>query len=337
MMISVQEIESACDASQPLDFSRHDVEAPELVHTKMFYPYGFPTEVRTNALEIFTHYQELWGKFEKRFDTDTIRVTVHVVEGQSTECPPGPTYRVMMPLMVIVADGDNYAIADLAQNKTQVTISWAAVNHSQYLRYFFLDSTACQHISTRHTTPVHAGCVALNERGVLLLGDSGAGKSSLSYACARAGWTYIADDSSFLLNGGSKRMIIGNCHQVRFRPTAAELFPELEGLEITPRSTGKPSIEMPMTSFPDVICAQTTHVDFLVFLNRNLEGTPELVPYRREVARNFMRQILYGLPETRAAQFAAIDRLLTAEVFELRYRNLDWAVQRLESLAREGN
>jgi hypothetical protein len=50
-----------------------------------------------------------------------------------------------------------------------------------------------------------------------------------------------------------------------------------------------------------------------------------------------MRQILYGLPETRAAQFAAIDRLLTAEVFELRYRDLDWAVQRLESLAREGS
>ena len=74
-----------------------------------------------------------------------------------------------------------------------------------------------------------------------------------------------------------------------------------------------------------------------MFLNRNSEGPPGLVPYRKEVAQNFMRQILYGLPETRAAQFAAIDRLLTAEVFELRYRDLDWAVQRLESLAREGS
>lgn len=335
-MISVQEIESACDASQTLDFSRHEVEAPELVHAKMFYPYGFPTEVRTNAPVVFTHYQELWGKFERRFDTNTIHVAVHVVESQSTECPPAPTYRVMMPLMAIVADGDNYSIADLAQNKTQATISWAALNHAQYVRYFFLDSTGCHHISTRHTTPVHAGCVALDGRGVLLLGDSGAGKSSLSYACARAGWTYVSDDSSYLLNGGSKRMIIGNCHQVRFRPTAAKLFPELEGLEITPRCQGKPSIEMPMTFRPEVTCAQTAQADFLVFLNRITDAPPELVPYRREVARNFMRQILYGLPETRAAQFAAIDRLLTAEVFELRYRDLDWAVQRLATLAREG-
>lgn len=73
-MLTVQEIESACDASQPLDLSRHEVEAPELTHAKMFYPYGFPTEVRTNAPEIFTHYQEMWGIFEKRFDTSTIRV-----------------------------------------------------------------------------------------------------------------------------------------------------------------------------------------------------------------------------------------------------------------------
>jgi len=335
-MLTVQEIESACDASQPLDLSRHEVEAPELTHAKMFYPYGFPTEVRTNAPEIFTHYQEMWGIFEKRFDTSTIRVDVHVIEGQSTECPPAPSYRVMMPLMVIAADSDNYAIADLARNKTQITISRAAVRHPQYVRYFFLESTACQHISTRYTTPVHAACVALNGRGVLLLGDSGAGKSSLAYACARAGWTFIADDSISLLNGGHERVVIGNCHQMRFRTTAAELFTELKGLEATPRATGKPSIELPTTFFPQLICAQTTHVEFLVFLNRRYGGPPGLVPYRKEVARDFMRQILYSLPEMRAAQFAAIDQLLTADLFELRYQNVGWATQRLETLTRDG-
>jgi hypothetical protein len=35
-------------------------------------------------------------------------------------------------------------------------------------------------------------------------------------------------------------------------------------------------------------------------------------------------------------QYAALERLLTAEIFELRYSNLDWAVSRLESLTREG-
>ncbi len=336
-MITVEEIESACEKSESLDFSRHDVEAPELTHAKMFYPYGFPTEVKTNSPEILAEFEEIWGIFGKRFETHPIRVDVHVVESEATERPPAPSYRLMMPLMAIVADTENYGIADLAQSHTRMTLSRVAIRHKQYLRYFFLESTAVLHIGTRFTTPLHAGCVALNGRGVLLMGDSGAGKSTLSYACARAGWAYISDDSSFLLNGGSKRTIIGNCHQVRFRPSAADLFPELAGLDITPRIAGKPSIEMPTTFFPKVICAQTAQVDYLVFLNRRVDGPPELVPYRKEVARNFMRQILFGMAEWRDAQHSAIDQLLTARVFELRYTDLDWAVQRLETLTKAGH
>ena len=296
----------------------------------------YPAEVRTNAPEIMTHFREMWGVFEKRFDTDVIRVDVQVVESESTECPPAPTYRLMLPLMIIVADANNYAIADLSQNRTKVTISRSTGNYKLYLRYFFLESTACQHIATRHTTTIHAGCVSLNGRGVLLMGDSGAGKSTLSYACARRGWTFVSDDASFLLNGGSQRTIIGNCHQVRFRTTAAQLFPELEGLEMTPRAAGKPSIEMPTKSLPNMICEPTAQVGFLVFLNRRVGGAPALVPYRKDVARYSMRQILYGPPELRSAQHEAIEQLLAADVLELRYSDLDWAVNRLVTLTEQG-
>jgi hypothetical protein len=236
----------------------------------------------------------------------------------------------------VVADVDNYMIADLARSKSQLTISRAALRHKRYLLYFFLEAAAFQHIGTRFTTPVHAGCVSLNGRGILLMGDSGAGKSSLSYACARAGFTYVTDDGSFLLNGGGKRMILGNCHQVRFRPMAVKLFPELEGLPITPRAAGKPSIEMPTALFPGMQCEQTARADFLVFLNRRALGPPELVPYSKDAARLFMRKGLYRLAESRDAQYAAIEQLLTAEVFELRCSDLDWAIERLATLAREG-
>jgi hypothetical protein len=334
-MITVEEIESACELPESLIFPRHEVEAPELTHEKMFYPYGFPIDVKTNSPEILTHFDEMWGVFGKIFETPPIRVDIHVVESQETECPPAPSYRLMMPLMAIVADVDNYGVADLAQSRSQMTLSRAAMRHPPYLRYFFLDPAASLQIE-RFATPLHAGCVALNGRGVLLLGDSGAGKSTLSYACARAGWTYVTDDSSMLFNRGSERMIIGYSHQMRFRPSAADMFPELQGLEITPRATGKPSIEMPTALLPNVICAQMTRVNYLVFLNRRVNGLPELVPYRKDIARYFMRQILFGTPERLSAHYAAIEQLLTAEVFELRYSDLDWAVQRLETLTKEG-
>jgi hypothetical protein len=170
----------------------------------------------------------------------------------------------------------------------------------------------------------------------LLCGDSGAGKSSLSYACARAGWTYVSDDASYVFNGGTDRLVIGASHQVRFRPSAAQLFPEMDGLELTPRAAGKPSIELPTATLPGITCAPTAQVDFLVFLNRNVPGAQELVSYPKDVARRMLQQGLYGPAESLAMQHATLERLFTAEIFELRYTDLNWAVLRLETLVREG-
>jgi hypothetical protein len=333
--MTIEEIEAACEASHVLDFSRHALDAPQLSLTRTFYPLGFPAELRTNSAEMLDEAEEKWGVFEKRFDTQTIRLDVHVVESDSSECPPTPWCQIMQPLVVTVADINNYSIADISLNKTQMTLSTAALRNKAYLRCFFLDGIVGCHLATRHATPLHAACVALDGRGVLLCGDSGAGKSTLSYACARAGWTYVTDDASFLLNSGTKRLVTGNCHQVRFRPSAAEFFPEVRGLEITPRAAGKPSIELPTAPMPHMNLSQSAKVDFIVFINRR-PGTPQLRPYRADVARYFMRQTLFGSPQSLAVQYEAIEHLLRAEIFELQYNDLNWAIDRLQQLIRDG-
>jgi hypothetical protein len=335
MMLSIEDLESACNASQRIEAPKNMVEPPELPFHATLYPFGFPAVVMTNSGGVLKHYEELWGKFTKQHDTEPIRIEVQVVESSATECPPEPTHRYMQPLMMCVADRDNYSMIDLEACHIKTVISRAALRHRLYAQYFLLGIAACC-VATRYTTPLHAGCVALDGRGVLLCGDSGAGKSTLSYACARAGWTYVSDDGSFLQNGGSKRLVTGDCYKVRFRPSAAELFPEIAGLEFTPRAAGKPSIELPTTHMTHIASAQTTRVDFIVFLNRRTSSAPQLVPYRRDVARHFMRQVLYGPAEVIAAQYRAIERLLTADVYELRYTDLNWAVDRLRALVREG-
>jgi hypothetical protein len=334
-MTTVEEIEYACDTGQKLDFSTHELEGPELTLKKLFYPYGFPVEVRSNACEVLTLLEQVWGKFEKQHDTEPIRSDVYVIDGGAPECPPAPMYQMHLPLMIHVADAMNYSIVDLDRKTATTSISRTALQYPLYVNYFLLGAPVCC-IATTYATPIHAGCVAMDTHGILLCGDSGAGKSSLSYACARNGWTYIADDSTYLLNGGVHRIVTGDCHQVRLRPSAAMLFPEVKGLEITPRAAGKPSIEMPTAGLPSIVCAKTAQVDFVVFLNRH-SGTPSaLVPYRKDVARYFMRQALYGSAESLAVQYQAIERLLTVDVFELRYTDLDWAVDRLQKLVRKG-
>ena len=332
-MLTIEELESGDNGSQFEEFPRHVLEAAELRLTETFYPFGFPVTVMTNSAGVLDQYREMWGWFEKLQNTDPIMAEVQVIESDSAECPPEPSYRIMLPFMLSVADRDNYGIVDLDRCRASITISTASLSRRLYAEYFLLGIPVCC-ISTRYSTPIHGGCIERNGHGVLLCGASGAGKSTLSYACARSGWKYISDDASYLLNGGSARVVTGNCHQVRFRPSAADLFPELNGHEITPRAAGKPSIELSTASMP-IERAQTARVDYIVFLNRHSNGVAELVPYGKDVARQSMRQVLFGSRETRMAQHRAIERLLEAEVLELRYTRLEDAIELLGLLVTE--
>ena len=91
--MTIQEIEAACGASRQLDFSRHSQQVYDLPLTKTFYPLGFPVEVRTNSSEVLELQQEAWGAFDQHHDTPPIISEVHVIEDDSTECPPKPMYR----------------------------------------------------------------------------------------------------------------------------------------------------------------------------------------------------------------------------------------------------
>jgi hypothetical protein len=336
MMLTIQQLESVCKSPQPALLLKHPLEPPELPFEETFYPFGFPATVRSNSDCVLERYREMWGQFSKQHNTDPIRVDAQLVKESSEECPPEPKYWIMMPLFTCVADPDNVCTVDLDHCHAKIVVSRGAIQHRLYAHHYLLGTPVCC-VATTHATPIHAGCVALEGRGVLLCGDSGAGKSTLSYACARAGWTYVSDDATYLLNGGSERMMTGNCHQVRFRPSAAELFPEIAGLEITPRVVGKPSIEMPTAMMPHITCTQTTRVDFIVFLNRHAGEQQQLIPFRKDVARQFMRQVLYGSAITRAVQYAAIERLLAIDVLELRYTHLEWAIHRLQTLVEKGH
>ena len=328
------------------DETAHDVAAtpgvfdPYLRHAEMpfavmYYPLGFPLHLHTNSEEVLEAAEECWGSFSRQFDTPVLQLRIGVLEGGPAECPPTPVCRAQRSLMVRVAGQDNFHVADLVQNYSFVWLTTAAVSHKSYLRYHFLEATALTHIASRYTTPIHAACVELHGRGVLLCGESGAGKSTLSFACARAGWTYITDDASFLLHGRTDRQVVGACQMIRLRPSGADLFEEAAGKVPSQRAAGKPSIELRTADLPGITTAGAAVVDHIVFLNRADGNSQELLRLPRESVRPYMHRHLCGIEELRGDQIASVERLLAAEVFELRYQDLNWAVDRLERLVRE--
>jgi hypothetical protein len=310
---------------------------PVLPLKRVLYPYGFALQVSTNSKCVIDLADEMWGYFEARFPNDPIQVNIEVVDYGPCELPLEPVFTLRDGLMINISDSVNMSVGDLRRGTTHITLSPGAVRSPLWMQYFLVGSAPLCHIAGRYALPVHAGCVAWRGRGILLCGESGDGKSTLSFACARAGWTYITDDAAYFVHGRDSCLAIGNCHQIRFRPSAATLFPEIEGREITPRAAGKPSIEIPISSFPEIISSPEAHIKNIVFLNRRDRRPPSLSRYDKNMAREFLRASMFGTADGMSQHEETMERILgEVDVWEMHYANLDWAIERLQRLALEG-
>jgi hypothetical protein len=318
---------------RPADPLLFDFDLP-LVRT--YYPLGFPLEIATNSACVLQAAEESWGKFHKTFQTPPVRMRLGVSPGSSKECPPTPVCRGQHHLITQVADADNYVVSDARQGFAFGWLTEAAVRKHSYLRYHFLEGTGLMLLECLYMTPVHAACVSLDGQGVLLCGDGGAGKSSLSYACAQNGWTFVSDDSAMLVRKNPERLVIGNPYQMRFRDSAQELFPELSTRSVTERLSGELSIELETASVPGISTATQCTVDYLVFLNRYNPQPEGLLRLESAQALSWLNQVVcYGEMRLRDEHRATLGNLASAEIFEMRYTKMDTALGLLEGLVRD--
>jgi len=329
------QMQSEVAAAETTDSLLCNLEMPLKV---IYYPHGFSIELTTNSYEVIAAAEESWGQFYKVFDHPALEIRIGVIgDSDSDELPPVPVSRGWLNLLSCVADSNNSSVCDTTRGHAFGWFTRAVIENRAYFRYYFLEAMAGSLLALKYLSPIHGACVKLGEKTVVLCGDSGAGKSSLSYACARGGWTFLSDDAIGLVRGREDRLIVGNPFSMRFRKAGADLFPELKRQRIAPRATGNLAIEVATSSMPDIATELTSSVDYIVFLNRESSAPPRLAAFSREDAFLWFEQINgYGENKIRQEQAASLRQLLTVPVYELCYRDLDWAVNRLEALVRDG-
>jgi hypothetical protein len=303
---------------------------------RTFYPYGFPLLLESNSDDVLQAAEEGWGAFTQAFEEVPVRFCLGVKDGDSGPLPFPSVIRSRGHLMSVAANEHNFAVCDFEQG---FAFGWVtpevAADHS-LLRYRFLTAAGSTLVEQRSLAPLHAALIARQGVGVLLCGESFAGKSTLAYACARAGWTFISDDGTFLVRSRADRYAVGDPYTIRFRDDAPELFPELaEHLPVI-RPNGKIGIEaftreLPVTTAPGCV------IDYLVLLNRHHPGSVRL---RRGAPDKFQETwddyTSFGSEPTRAAQRQCYQRLADAGLWEMDYSDLDDAIARLERLVDSG-
>ena len=304
----------------------------------VLFPYGFPVHIKTNDPGVIRAAELSWANFRQRFRETPIEVRFLVSDFPSRRKPASPVFRAQANLLIMVGGPHNFGCCDLATGFGFACVTKAAVFNMDYLRYNYLEAMVYTLLDTRYLVAMHAACVAFSSCGFLLIGDSGAGKSSFAYACARRGWIYVSDDTSCLVRRRSGRSVLGNPETFRFRPTVSNLFPELQG-QIKLRNY-KPTLEIRTECLENIHTAKEAVVNHLIFLKRSEAATdvPRLTAVSREIAlKRLLQQIWPSELAIHEERLQAIERLIEAESHELIYGRLDPAIDLLEHLVRQSN
>jgi hypothetical protein len=228
---------------------------------------------------------------------------------------------------------ENFAIADLAGAFGFAWLTQDVAADPAYSRYYFLEPLVYVTISALHLTPLHASCIALNDRAVVLCGESGAGKTSLAYACARRGWRYLADDAAHIVRSSRDHSVVGRPYTIRFRESARWLFPELNRFTASRRPSGKIDFEIETQELGLAIALKHS-ASHIVFLRREQGSAPaHLKPFPREEAERRLAQVIcFGNERIRSEQRESIRNFVTLPISELIYSDLESAELSLRSL-----
>jgi hypothetical protein len=296
-----------------------------------FYPAGFPLRLATNSPDVMEAAAEAWGAFSPAFDRPPLDFRIVVqAPGKSAAAP---VYRVHAGLLTFVADAHNFAAADTRTLTATFFLSEKTCSDHALVRWLFLEAMAYMLLTQRYVVSLHAACVARSGGGILLCGPSGAGKSTLACACARAGFTFLADDCTWILTGQDAPLAIGKPHQARLRADAARHFPELQGFPARALPNGKLSLEAPTSLLAGVRTARQVNVAAVVFLNRRNEGAPHVERVPPDEAAELLLADLpsYG-PEVDDLHERAIGMLAGLPAWRLTYSELSDGIELLSKL-----
>jgi hypothetical protein len=242
--------------------------------------------------------------------------------------PPPPVFSSGADLLCATIDGGNFAVVDVAMS----CVSKAMLQQPYYARYELIELAFVMLASRAQAlVPLHAACVGINGEGVLLMGASGTGKSTLSLHALAAGMQLLSEDSAFVAPKSLR--VTGVPNYLHLAPNALEFLPPgalrraIERSPVIQRRSGVRKLRAETARKPLRLVAT-------VFLSRRVAGrAPALEALARDAfLSRLRREQPYAL--RRSSDWGAFERRVAAlPSYELRRtEHPDIAIRQLREL-----
>jgi hypothetical protein len=216
--------------------------------------------------------------------TPQLRIRLQLVAGRgrkpAAEPPPLRTHSGPQFLCGVM-DESNLAVISPAQGSALVVISRDMLRHPYHVRYELIEfAVYVLAARAQGLMPLHAAAVGYRGRGLLLMGDSGAGKSTMALHCVLQGLEIVSEDGVFVTPA---LLATGSASFLHLRSSGLRLLQSRQGLRrirrspIIRRRSGEKKFEVDLRTSGYRLAAAALKIQAVVFLSKRSASDQRLL------------------------------------------------------------
>ncbi len=219
-------------------------------------------------------------------------------------------------------EGSNFVVLSAAQRAALVVVGPRMLDFPYHTRYELIEFAVYALVARVHQlVSLHAACVGSKGRGILLMGSSGAGKSTVMLQSLQQGLEFLSEDSVLLAPDGMLAMGVANFLHVAsdsLRWMPGDVAERIRKSSVIRRRSGVRKFALDLRRGGHELAESPLKVGAVVFLSKEeSNGGPLLAPLSvREARARLTENQVYAANQPGWKAF--LRGVSGLEVFELR-------------------
>jgi hypothetical protein len=220
-------------------------------------------------------------------------------------------------------ESSNFVILSPHERAALVVVSPEMLRFAYHTRYELIEFAVFTLAArAQRLVPLHAACVGFGDRGILLMGPTGAGKSTVALHCLLGGLDFLSEDSVFVAPKTMRATGVANYLHVRAdslswlgQNRAAAL---IRRSPVIQRRSGVTKFELDLRQDPFRLAKSPLKIKSIVFLSAQHAGPrPLLTPLANsELVAKMASEQAYGAGQPQWQTF--VKNAARLQAFELR-------------------